>query len=73
MKELGESFPMNTNMTGFQWFSKKYLRLCNLVKRNLSIRRVKLSGLAWFLTYHFFPARTTVGNLKVSGFDKTMN
>ena len=22
MKVLGESFPMNTNMTGFQWFSK---------------------------------------------------
>ena len=24
IRVLGESFPMNTNMTGFRWFSKIY-------------------------------------------------
>ena len=45
MKVLGESFPMNTNMTGFQWLSM-YLRPCNLDERSLSIRRVKPSEAA---------------------------
>ena len=36
-----ESFPMNTNMTGFRRFSKrKYLRPCALDKSNISIGRV---------------------------------
>ena len=25
---LSESFPMNTNMTGFRWFSKIFVSLC---------------------------------------------
>ena len=40
MKVLGESFPMNTNIMGFNGF-RKYLRPCNLDERSLSIRRVK--------------------------------
>ena len=27
MRELGESYPMNTNMTGFRWFSKIFAGL----------------------------------------------
>ena len=36
---LSESFPMNTNMTGFRWFSKNFASLLN--ERSLSIERVK--------------------------------
>ena len=28
MRELSESFPMNTNVTGFRWFSKIFASLC---------------------------------------------
>ena len=28
MKDLGESFPMNTNMTGFRRFSISFASLC---------------------------------------------
>ena len=42
---------MNTNMTGFGWFSKKYLRPCALDEGSLSIKRVKQSdifdGILW--------------------------
>ena len=36
---LGESFPMNTNMTGFRWFSK---RPCEFHASSPSIGRVKV-------------------------------
>ena len=28
VRVLGESFPMNTNMTGFRWFSKIFASSC---------------------------------------------
>ena len=39
MRVLSERYPMNTNMTGFRWFS---LRHFALDKSSVSIRRVKL-------------------------------
>ena len=41
MRVLMESYPMNTNMTGFRWFSKKSLHHRPLDKSSLSIGRVK--------------------------------
>ena len=41
LKVLSESYPMNTNMTGFRRFSKKKLRHCALDESSLIIRRVK--------------------------------
>ena len=40
LKGLNESYPMNTNMTGFRWFSKNF-HACALDENSLSIRRVK--------------------------------
>ena len=40
MKVLSESFPMNTNMTGFRCFSKIFASLHALDKSSLSIGRV---------------------------------
>ena len=37
---LSESYPMNTNMTGFRWFIKIFVFLC-LDESSLSIGRVK--------------------------------
>ena len=31
MKVISESFPMNTNMTGFRWISKIFAKVCVLV------------------------------------------
>ena len=42
MEELSESYPMNTNMTGFRFFFKS-LCPCALDKSSLSIGRVKPS------------------------------
>ena len=39
LRVLSESYPMNTNMTGFRWFSS--LHPCALDKSSLSIGRVK--------------------------------
>ena len=39
LKELSEIFPMNTNMTGFGWFSKIFASLY-LDENSLSIGRV---------------------------------
>ena len=41
LRVLNESYPMNTNMTGFRWFSQKSLSLCALDENSLSIGRVK--------------------------------
>ena len=41
MKVLSESFPMNTNMTGFRCFFQKYLHPCALAESSLSIGKVK--------------------------------
>ena len=41
LKALNESYPMNTNMTGFQCFFQKSLRSCALDESSLSIGRVK--------------------------------
>ena len=38
---LRESFPMNTDMTGFRWFSILFALLCALDESSLSIGRVK--------------------------------
>ena len=42
LRVLNESFPMNTKMTGFRWFSKT-LHPCALDENNLSIGRVKVN------------------------------
>ena len=42
---LGESYPMNTNMTGFKWFSKRVLVLWRRVAS--SIGRVKHEPFTW--------------------------
>ena len=47
LRELSESFPMNTNMTGFRCFSNIFASLC-LDERSLSIGRVK-NDLSYFL------------------------
>ena len=48
---LGKSYPMNTNMTWFRWFSKS-LRSCALDKSSLSIGRVKMSyRYVWMVNY----------------------
>ena len=39
LRELSESYPMNTNMTGFRWFSKIFAD--TLDESSLSIGRVK--------------------------------
>ena len=41
MLVLNESYPLNTNMTGFRW-SSKIVHLCALDESSLSIGRVKL-------------------------------
>ena len=38
---LNESYPMNTNMTGFKWFSKFFASLCFGWKLPFNIRKVK--------------------------------
>ena len=48
---LSNSFPMNTNMTGFRYFHK-YLRPSALEESSLSIGRVK--GLTTGLLEHYF-------------------
>ena len=42
LMELSESFPMNTNMTGFRWFSRIFASLCELDESRLSNGRVNL-------------------------------
>ena len=37
-----ESYPLNTNMTGLQWFSKIFASFCGLDESSLSIGRVKM-------------------------------
>ena len=43
LKILCESYPLNTNMTGFRWFSKIFASLCFGRKCSLSIGRVKMA------------------------------
>ena len=40
LKVLGEGHMMNTNMTGFRWFSEIFAFLCFEQKCSLSIRKV---------------------------------
>ena len=40
---LSESFPLNTNMTGFRWFSKNLATKCALDESSYSIGIVKLT------------------------------
>ena len=47
---LSESFPMNTNMTGFRWFSKIFA-ICPLDESSFSIGRVNCALLS--LTHSF--------------------
>ena len=49
LKVLNESFPMNTNMTGFGWFAKIFASLCALYESSLSIGRVKGFGFSHIL------------------------
>ena len=44
LRVLSVSYPMNTIMTAFRWFSK--MRPCALDKSSLSIGRVKLNMVA---------------------------
>ena len=58
LKVLSESFPMNTNMTGFRWILKKSLLPCALDKSSISIGRVKVSfhkifGVEYFFVFYF--------------------
>ena len=46
LRVLSESYPMNTNMTGFRLFSKS-LRFCALDDSSLSIGRVLMVYLGW--------------------------
>ena len=39
LRVLGESYPMNTNTTGFKWFSKYFFGICALDEGSLSIER----------------------------------
>ena len=41
LRVLSESYPMNTNMTGLQWFSKIFASFCGLDESSLSIGSVK--------------------------------
>ena len=41
---LGESFHMNTNLTGFRWFSKRYAFFCHGRQKADSIGRVNHIG-----------------------------
>ena len=43
MKELSESYPMDTNMTWFRCFFQKSLRSCALDNTSLSIGKVKFN------------------------------
>ena len=47
LRVLSEVYPMNTNMTGFRWFSK-FLHFSALYKRSLSIGRVNFVYTWWF-------------------------
>ena len=49
LRVLSESYPMNTNTTGFRWFSKIFA-YCALDVSSLSIGRVK--GLGRHGKYH---------------------
>ena len=51
LRVLGESYTMNTNMTGFRWFQKS-LRPCSLDESRLSIGRVNLSNAEANLSEH---------------------
>ena len=57
LRVLSESFPMNTNMTGFRCFSHffLFLRSCALEESSLSIGRVisVLSDLVLILRFSF--------------------
>ena len=41
LRVLSESYPMNTNMTGFRWFSKIFVSLCLMDESSLSFGRAK--------------------------------
>ena len=40
LRVLGESYPKNTDMTGFRWFPKIFVRPCTLDESNIRIGRV---------------------------------
>ena len=42
LRALSKNYPMNTNMTGFRWFSKIFASLC-LDESSLSIGRVRIA------------------------------
>ena len=60
LRVLGESFPMNTNMTGFRWFSKILSSLCFGWKKPEHWKSVTLQ-----LFGHFFPHFFTISVLIV--------
>ena len=43
LRVLSESYPMNTNMTGFGWLSKIFASLCFGWGTSLSIGRVEIA------------------------------
>ena len=51
MRVLGESYLVNTNMTGFKWFTKIFALLCFWGKYKLSIGRVKVFFQNFFFNY----------------------
>ena len=50
LRELSESYLMNTNMTGLRWFSKS-LCTCSMVESSLSIERVKGSKWSYYVPF----------------------
>ena len=40
LREISGSYPKNTNITGFRWFSKLFASLCAFDKSSLSIGNV---------------------------------
>ena len=53
LRVLIESYPMNTNMTGFKWFSKS-LHPCALGESSLTIGRVKGLKLSYEIVISLF-------------------
>ena len=46
MRVLSKSSPMNTNMTGFEWFSKIFASLCLMDEVALALEGLRQRGLA---------------------------
>ena len=55
LRALSESHLMNTNMTGFGWFSKFILLSCAMEESSLSIGRVNITEIQFNFTTRACP------------------